>query len=126
MFVLDGRHEPTVIKEIVQHILDGLGNALSSSSKEVAAEDSQPPMEKEVSTTPDMEERREIPLVSKRKINRVVDETTHPHKQSRHAEEITTPYSHICASPTIFINSPALWAADSPNPEFPDNWYNFF
>ena len=71
MWLECGRHEPTLIKEIVQYISDGL---INKSSKDVEAMQGQAKERISVlniPTSPSIVERGEFPLRSKMKINRV-------------------------------------------------------
>ena len=94
-----GRHEPTLIKEIVQYISDGL---INKSSKDVEAMQGQAKERISVlniPTSPSIVERGEFPLRSKMKINRVKE-------IDAKAMEV---YSHLEISEPDVTISPTIW-----------------
>ena len=71
-----GRHEPMLIKEIIQHISDALINRSSKDVEAIVRVDSHLQVKERIPvpnipTVPSIGERSEIPVTSKRKINQV-------------------------------------------------------
>lgn len=71
MWLECGRHEPTLIKEIVQYISDGLINKSSKDGEAMQGQAKERISVLNIPTSPSIVERGEFPLRSKMKINRV-------------------------------------------------------